>query len=118
MCSCSLDAGASCLSSLLPLLVRMAGKRLRGVDAQRMDALSARVAVERQQYADEQWNSACANKDMYNYVAPAARDAMEARTLVPCLRSKTESCNRPHAWEHYDRGSKCATVTHGLPCCV
>ena len=66
--------------NLLPPVFRTAGKRLRGVDAQRMEALSARVAVERQQYADEQWNAACANKDIYKFAAPAARKAMEART--------------------------------------
>ena len=57
----------------------MAGKQLRGVNAERMDALLVRVGVERRQYADEQWKAACADRDTYNFVTPAAREHMEAR---------------------------------------
>ncbi len=57
----------------------MAGKQLRGVDAERMDALQVRVGVESQQYADEQWKVACADRDIYNFATPAARERMEAR---------------------------------------
>ncbi len=57
----------------------MAGKQLRGVDAERMDALQVRVGVESQQYADEQWKVACADRDIYNYVKPAAQEHMEVK---------------------------------------
>ena len=71
--------GLCTLGSSLPLTVYFtAGTRLQGVDAHRMDALSARVAVERQQYADAQWSAACGNRDMYTFATPAAREAMEA----------------------------------------
>ena len=66
--------------------VRLAGKQLRGVDRERMDALQVRVGVERRQYADEQWKAACAKRDIYNFTTPAAREHMEAGCRCPVTR--------------------------------
>ena len=87
--------GGATPRSFLNSNVRLAGKQLRGVDAERMEALQVRVGVERQQNAEEQWKAACANRDIYNYATPAAREHMEARCLRPVLWAPICVCKAP-----------------------
>jgi hypothetical protein len=59
-----------------------AGKQLRGVQAERFDALCSRVAVEQRDFLRERWERGTADAARYNFCDPRAERQMQASPLT------------------------------------
>lgn len=66
------------LSICTGVVVSQAGKVLRGAAKERMEALGQRLAVEQQQYMEEQWRNGTADHKRYSFVTHEAQLHMQA----------------------------------------
>ena len=66
------------LSVCSEVVVFEAGKMLRGAAKERMEALGQRLAVEQQQYMEEQWRNGTADHKRYSFVTHEAQLHMQA----------------------------------------
>lgn len=83
------------------------GEPLRGAARERMEALSSRVAVEQQNFLEEQWKRGTADRQRYTFVTQQAERQMQARR-----------CRHPILPPGVTMVTQVHRVTHKLRCDV